>query len=195
MMTGLPEETDKETFLSLMLEKRPEYAIVWDVHGEDVVEFLKRVWVVNYIVVSGDTAYFSTKRYYAKRAKKLFRLEKIQRVESPEEWKEVLPKDEQFKPIRYWAPGMVDEITEIDMEDFINKMLEHRPPYVVLWHVSLEEVEYMAARAYVVSYMPIIGNQLHYSYGKHFAAQAKNRFNISRMKRIGLQTPEFMNIA
>ena len=192
MMTGLPEETDKETFLDLMLQKRPEYAIVWDVHGEDVIEFLNRVWVVNYIVVSGDTAYYSEKKYYAKRAKKLFRLDKIVEVESPEEWKKYLPKGEKFKRIRYWSPSVVDEITEIDMEDFINKMIEIRPPFVVLWNVSLEDVEYMASRVYVVSYMPVIGNTIHYSYGKYFAIQAMEKFNIPRKQKIDIQMPSFI---
>ncbi len=192
MMTGLPEETDKESFLKLMLDKRPEYAIVWDVHGEDVIEFLKRVWVVNYIVISGDTAYFTEKRYYAKRAKKLFHLNHIIQVDSPEEWLDYLPKDEKFKQIRYWAPNVVDDITEIDMEDFINVMLEYRPLYVVLWNVSLEDIEYMVERVYVVSYMPVIGNTIHYSYGKHFVVQAMKKFDIPRKSKIDIQSPEII---
>ena len=67
-----PEEADKETFLTLMLKTRPEYAIVWDVSGKDVKEFYRRVYVAQYVVIDGDTVYYSQSRHYANRAKALF---------------------------------------------------------------------------------------------------------------------------
>ncbi len=85
MMDGLPNETDKDTFLALMLKKRPEYAIVWDVHGQDLIDFTKRVWVVHYVAISGDKVYYSGSRHYAKRAKKLFRLNEIVEIQSENE--------------------------------------------------------------------------------------------------------------
>lgn len=183
-----PQETDKDTFLTLMLRKRPEYAIVWDVHGKDIIEFLSRVWVVQYVVIKGDTVYFSQSRHYANRARILFNLQKIVQVQSNEEWEKYLPEEAQFKRIKFWAPGVVEQPMEIDMEDFIQKMLKIRPPYAVLWNVTFEEVAQISSRVYVVSYMPIIGDTIYYSYAKYFAYQAQKRFGIPNRKEIHIQS-------
>ena len=186
-----PEETDKESFLSIMLKHRPEYAILWDVIGSDVQEFHHRVWVVQYVAVRGDNVYYSGSRHYAKRARALFKAKNIIKVETEGGWASVLPEEPEFKKITYYAPDVVEEPTEIDMEDFINKMLTHRPPYAVLWNVTFDDIEYMASRVYVVSYMPVIDDTIYYSYAKHFAFRAKKQFNIAQKKKISIQAPEF----
>ena len=186
-----PEETDKETFLKIMLRKRPEYAIVWDVHGQDLIDFRSRVWVVQYVAVKGDTVYFTESKHFARRAKVLFNLQNMVQVQSDAQWLQVLPIEAQFHKMRYFAPGVVEFPTEIDLEDFINKMLKIRPPYAVLWNVSMEEVEYMTHRVYVVAYMPIIGDVLYCSYGKHYARQAQKRFQVPKIQKMTLQDPRF----
>jgi hypothetical protein len=189
-----PEATDKETFLSLMLRKRPEYAIIWDVHGKDVLEFRSRVWVVQYVVVRENTIYFSESKHFARRAKALFKLNEMVQVTSDEEWLKYLPVEEQFHRIKYYAPGIVETPTEIDLEDFINKMLKIRPPFAVLWNVTLDEVEYMTHRVYVTLYMPVIDGTLYYSYGKFYARQAQKKFNIAQIKKITIQDPQLVNV-
>lgn len=189
MIMDVPETTDKETFLALMLKKRPEYAIVWDVQGKDIIDFQARVWVVQYVVIAGDKVYYSQSRHYAKRAKVLYNLNEIIFVESPEKWIEYLPEGVEFKRITYYAPGIVESPTESDMEDFINKMLTIRPPYAVLWGVGFEDIVYMASRVYVVSYMPVIGDTIYYSYAKHYAHHAQKQFNIPKKEKITIQDP------
>jgi hypothetical protein len=184
-----PDQIDKESFLALMLKRRPEYAIVWDVRGKDVIEFQARVWVVQYVVIRGDNVYFSQSRHYAKRAKVLFNLTNIVQVDTNEEWEKNLPEVPEFKRIRYWSPDVVEAPTEIDMEDFINKMLKIRPPFAVLWDVSLDDIKYMASRVYVVSYMPVIGDTIYFSYAKHYAALAQKKFNIVKREKIDIQDP------
>jgi hypothetical protein len=184
-----PELTDKDAFLALMLKRRPEYAIVWDVRGNDIIEFQTRVWVVQYVAIRDDTVYFSQSRHYAVRAKALFNLTNIVQVLNVDDWEKYLPEIEEFKRMQYWAPGVVEEPTEIDLEDFINKMLNTRPPYAVLWNVSFEDVKEIASRVYVVSYMPVIGDVLYYSYAKHYAFQAQKKFNILKKEKIDIQSP------
>ncbi len=186
-----PQITDKETFLSIMLKQRPEYAIVWDVRGNDILEFLSRVWVVQDVAIRGDTVYYSQSRHYAQRAKALYNLNNIVLIQNSEDWEKYLPEVAEFKRIRYWAPGIVEEPTEIDLEDFINKMLNIRPPYAVLWDVSMDDVKEIASRVYVVSYMPVIGDTLYYSYAKQYAFQVQKRFNIPKKERINIQNPSF----
>jgi hypothetical protein len=192
----LPEETDKETFLALMLKKRPEYAIVWDVHGRDVQEFHARVWVVQYVAVKDEVVFYSQSRHYAKRAKAMFHLQKIEHITDDSQWITALPdQEEQFKPLKFYAPDIMgednpNEPIEIELEDFINKMLKFRPPFAVLWNATLEDIEYMASRVYVVSYMPVIGNTLYYSYAKHFAVRAQKLFQIPNRKKIDIQNPQ-----
>lgn len=188
-----PQETDKETFLALMLKKRPEYAIIWDVTGNDVIDFNKRVWVTQYVAVRDRTVYYSQARHYATRAKALFSIDKIVYVESDEEWEEYLPAGEQFKTIRFYAPGVVGEPTEIALEDFINKMLNIRPPFAVVWDVDLEDVEYMSSRVYVTSYMPVIDDTIYYSFGKHFVYLVQKKFNIPNRQKIEIQSPKFIS--
>jgi hypothetical protein len=192
MIMDVPETTDKETFLALMLKKRPEYAIVWDVQGKDIINFQARVWVVQYVVIAGDKVYYSQSRHYAKRAKGLYNLKDILFVENHEKWIEYLPDSVEFKHLSYYAPGIVESPTEIDMEDFINKMLTIRPPYAVLWGATFEDVEYMASRVYVVSYMPVIGDVLYYSYAKHYAHHAQKLFNIPNRQKIAIQDPNLI---
>lgn len=186
-----PQETDKETFLALMLKKRPEYAVLWDVTGDDVIEFNRRVWVTQYVVIDKQTIYYSQARHYATRAKALFGIDKIVYVESDEEWREYLPTSEKFKKIRFYAPNVVGEPTEIALEDFINKMLKIRPPFAVLWDVTFADVEYISSRVYVTSYMPVIDDTIYYSYGKHFAYLAQKKFNIPKRQKISIQEPAF----
>ena len=95
MMSGNPEETDKETFLKILLERRPKYAIVWDVHWQDILEFKKRVWVVDYVAISNDSVYYSGKIHYAKRARKIADVGNLIEVESDDQWEKYLPKTEQ----------------------------------------------------------------------------------------------------
>ncbi|MHA1673558.1 MAG: hypothetical protein ACTSYI_08010 [Promethearchaeota archaeon] len=187
-----PLETDKESFLALMLKKRPEYAVLWDITGKDIIEFNKRVWVSQYIAIRGRTVYYSQARHYATRAKSLFSIDKIVYVESDEEWDEYLPAGEKFKTIRFYAPGVVGEPTEIAMEDFINKMLNIRPPFAVIWDVSFEDVEYIASRVWVTSYLPVMEDTIYYSFGKHFVYLAQKKFNIPNRKRISIQSPTFL---
>ena len=132
-----PEEADKESFLALMLKARPEYAIVWDVSGKDVQEFYKRVYVSQYVAIGGDnndTVYFSHSRHYANRAKALYAdtVQHIVHVETDDQWEELLPAGEKFKPITYFSPEMMDSPAEIALEDFITKMLRARPVYAVI---------------------------------------------------------------
>jgi len=182
-----PDQADKESFLALMLKRRPEYVIVWDVTGKDLIEFQKRVWIVQYVAIRGDTAYYTQSRHYALRAKAINNLAKVQQILQPEEWLTYLPEVPQFKKIRYAAPGLTDKPTEIDKEDFINLMLKVRPPYAVLWDVTFEDVKEMASRVYVVSYMPVIGDIIYYSYAKHYAFQAQKQFNIPKREKIEIQ--------
>jgi hypothetical protein len=84
---------------------------------------------------------------------------------------------------------MVEQPTEIDLEDFINKMLNVRPPYAVLWGVTFEDVTNISSRVYVVSYMPVINDTIYYSYGKQYAADAAKRFNIPKREKVKLQNP------
>jgi hypothetical protein len=186
-----PEDTDKESFLNLMLRKRPEYAIVWDVHGQDILEFRSRVWVVQYVAIRGDTVYFTESKHFARRAKSMFNLPNMIQVRSDEEWLQYLPAEAIFHKMKYYAPGMVTQPTEIDLEDFINKMLKIRPPYAVLWNVTLEEVEYITHRVYVVAYMPVIGDTLYYSYGKYYARKIQKEFGIPKIEKITIQDPHF----
>jgi hypothetical protein len=187
-----PQETDKETFLALMLKKRPEYAIIWDVTGKDVIEFHRKVWVTQYVIIDRRTVYYSQARHYATRAKSLFSMEQIVYVESDEEWEEYLPGGEKFKTIRYYAPGVVGEPTEIALEDFINKMLNIRPPFAVVWDVTFDDLEYMSSRVYVTSYMAVLEDTLYYSFGKHFAYLAQKKFDIPKIERISVQAPSFL---
>ncbi|MHA1718460.1 MAG: hypothetical protein ACTSWX_09805 [Promethearchaeota archaeon] len=185
-----PEETDKKTFLALMLKKRPEYAIVWDVTGKDVREFHKRVWVTQYVVINDNVVYYSQSKHYATRAQVLYNLKEIVHVETDEQWDEYLPVGEMFKTIRFYSPYITEEPEEIALEDFINKMIEIRPRYAVLWDVSFEDVEYISSRAWVVSYMPVIGDTIYYSYSKQYAFQAQKKFEIPKRKKIKIQEPE-----
>jgi hypothetical protein len=188
-----PESTDKETFLALMLKRRPEYVIVWDVTGKDLLEFQSRVWVVQYVAIRGDNVYFSQSRHYAKRAKVLFNLQNVIEITAPDQWEKLMPEEPAFKRIKYYAPGMVEQPTDIDLEDFINKMLNVRPPYAVLWGVTFEDVINISSRVYVVSYMPVINDTIYYSYGKQYVADAAKRFNIAKREKINIQNP-FGNI-
>ncbi len=190
-----PQEIDKESFLALMLKKRPEYAILWDVSGTDLLEFRARVWVTQYIVVADNIAYYSQVRHYATRAKALLNLSKIVHVETDDQWLKHLPPRPEFRQISYYAPDIVEEPTTIAFEDFILKMLKLRPPYAVIWGVSLQEVQYIVSRVYVVSFMPIIDDILYYSYGKHFAFEMQQKFHIPHRKRIEIQIPlQILNI-
>jgi hypothetical protein len=188
-----PEDIDKETFLKIMLHRRPEYAIVWDVTGQNVLEFRSRVWVVQYVVVKNDIIYFQESKHFARRAKVLLNLKEIIQVNSDDEWIKYLPADPRFHKMQYVAPELADKPTEIDLEDFINKMLKIRPPYAVLWNVTLDEVETMTHRVYVVAYMPIIGDTLYYSYGKFYARQIQKKFNIPQIQKITLQDPQLID--
>ena len=62
-----PQITDKETFLSIMLKQRPEYAIVWDVRGNHILEFLSRVWVVQYALFGKYGILFAKSPLYSTR--------------------------------------------------------------------------------------------------------------------------------
>lgn len=190
-----PEETDNKTFLALMLKKRPEYAIVWDVTGKDVREFHKKVWVTQYVVIKDKVVYYSQSKHYATRAQVLYNLKKIIHIESEEQWDEYLPVGEMFKPIRFYSPNITEEPEEIALEDFISKMIEIRPLYAVLWDVSLEDIEYISSRAWVVSYMPVIDDTIYYSYAKHYAFQAQKLFKIPNRKKIKIQEPEMTHLA
>ena len=90
-----PEEADKETFLTLMLKKRPEYTIIWDVHGKDIIELHHRVWVTQYVVIDNDTVYYSQSRHYATRAKALYNLANIIHVEEEDQGGHCPPTDRQ----------------------------------------------------------------------------------------------------
>jgi hypothetical protein len=177
-----------------MLKRRPEYVIVWDVTGKDVQEFQKRVWIVQYVAIKGDTAYFTQSRHYALRAKAINNLAKVVQVVQPEDWLTYLPEEPQFKKIRYMAPGIVEKPTEIDKEDFMMLMLKVRPPYAVLWDVTLDDVKDMAARVYVVSYMPVINDTIYFSYAKHYAFQAQKQFNIPKREKIDIQKSDVPEI-
>ncbi|MBA7576517.1 hypothetical protein ES708_18358 [subsurface metagenome] len=190
-----PEETDNKTFLGLMLKKRPEYAIVWDVTGKDVREFHKKVWVTQYVVIKDKVVYYSQSKHYATRAQVLYNLKKIIHIESEEQWDEYLPVGEMFKPIRFYSPNITEEPEDIALEDFISKMIEIRPLYAVLWDVSLEDIEYISSRAWVVSYMPVIDDIIYYSYAKHYAFQAQKLFNIPNRKKITIQEPKMTHLA
>lgn len=109
-------------------------------------------------------------------------------VESDEEWREYLPAGEKFKKIRFYAPGVVGEPSEIALEDFINKMLKIRPPFAVIWDVTLKDVEYISSRVYVTSYMPVINDTIYYSYGKHFAYLAQKNLTFQTGKNINSAT-------
>ncbi|WP_371805974.1 hypothetical protein [Candidatus Lokiarchaeum ossiferum] len=185
-----PEETDKSTFLRLILKKRPEYVIVWDVHGKDMQEFHKRVWVCQYVAIVGDTVYYSQSRHYATRAKVLYNLENIVHIESDDQWEQELPAGRRFKPIKYFAPSVVEIPEEIALEDFINKMLAIRPKYAVIWGLTLKDLEYIVSRVYVVSFMLVIEDTLYYSFAKHFAYAAQKMFQVPHRKQISIQTPE-----
>jgi len=182
------DEADKETFLSLVLKKRPEYAIVWDVTGQDIIEFSKRVWVTQYIAIEGKIAYYSQARHYATRAKALFDLDDLVFVDKEEDWAKVLPAGDKFKLIKYYSPEVSPLPTEIALEDFIQKMLKIRPTFVVLWQVSLEEVDYIASRVWVPCYLPVIDDIIYYMYGKHFAHQMQKKFNIKKAARIPMRS-------
>ena len=185
-----PETVDKETFLALMLKHRPEYAIIWDVTGKDIEYFHKRVWIVQYVAIRGDTVYYSTSKHYARRAKVLFKLNNIVQVNTSEEWQRYFPDTEEFKPMRYWMPGLKGDPQETDREDLINILLRERPPYVVIWNASMEDVAYMTERVYVVSYFPVIGDTIYFSYGKFFAVNVQKRFGIAKLVRSKLQLAE-----
>ena len=185
-----PEETDKSTFLQLMLKMRPEYVIVWDVHGKDLQEFHRRVYIVQYVAIAGDTVYYSQSRHYATRAKILYNLDHIVHVESDEQWEQVLPAGKRFRPIKYYAPDIVEKPEEIVLEDFLNKMLAVRPKFAVIWGLNLQDLEYIVSRVYVVSFMLVIEDTLYYSYAKHFAYSAQKMFQILHRKQISIQTPE-----
>ncbi len=184
-----PEEADKQTFLNIMLKKRPEYAIIWDVYGKDVIEFYQRVWVSQYVVIHGNAVYYSQSRHYATRAKSLFNLDRIVQVEGEQDWIDHLPAGNRFKSVKYYTPGVVDVPTPITMEDLIGKLLRIRPLYVVVWDIDLEDLTYIVSRAYVSSIMPVIDGVIHYSYGKHYAALAQRKFKIPARKQINIQNP------
>ena len=80
----------------------------------------------------------------------------------------------------------------LEFEYLIQILLSERPLYIVLWDTTMEDVEYLVSRVYVVSYMPVFKDTIHYSYGKFFAFQAMKLFNIPKKEKILLQNPEFM---
>ncbi len=182
-----PDEADKETFLKIILKKRPEYVIIWDVIGKDVNDFYNRVYISQYVAIKGKTVFYSKSKHYATRAKTLFDLDEIVYVETSDKWEEFLPGGERFKIIKYFAPNIVDTPQKIALEDFILKILAIRPQYTVIWGINLEDLKYIVSRVYVVSIMPIIGDTLYYSFGKHFAYQAQKKFQISHRKKINTQ--------
>ncbi|MHA2001599.1 MAG: hypothetical protein ACTSVU_05885 [Promethearchaeota archaeon] len=184
-----PQSADKDTFLKLMLKTRPEYAIIWDVHGKEVQEIHNRVWVTQYVVISGNNVYYSQSRHYADRAKTLFNLKQIVFVESEEKWEDYLPAGERFKTIRYYAPDIVSIPTEIALEDFITKMLRIRPLYCVIWGITTKELETIVSRVYVSSFMLVIDDTLYYSFGKQFAVHMQKKFRIPKHKLISIQNP------
>ena len=53
-------------------------------------------------------------------------------------------------------------------------MLNIRPPYAVLWDVSMDDVKEMASRVYVVSYMPVIGDQFFTVMPNNMHSKCKN---------------------
>ena len=189
-----PEETYSENFLQLMLKVRPKYVVVWDIDYLKLQDFKSRVYVVEYFVVRNNTLYYSNLKPFAKKVARDLQIENLieLNVSDTQELERYLPVDPKNKRFKFWAPGIVENITEIDLNDFLPLMLKFRPPYCVLWGVEFKDIDYMAYRVYVVSYMPVIGDTIYYSYAKHFAVACMKKFNIPKKAKyeLGEYTPE-----
>lgn len=189
-----PEETYSENFIQLMLKVRPKYVVVWDIDYLKLEEFKSRVYVVEYFVVRNNTLYYSNLKPFAKKVAKDLNIENVVELNlsDPKALELALPVDPKNKRFKFWAPGIVEEITEIDLNDFLPLMLKIRPPYCVLWGVEFKDINYMAYRVYVVSYMPVIGDTIYYSYAKHYAVTAMKKFNIPKKAKyeLGEYLPE-----
>jgi hypothetical protein len=185
-----PEETYSENFLKLMLKYRPKYAVVWDIDHVKLHEFRSRVYVVEYFVVRNGILYFSNLKPFAKKIAKDLQIERIEELDfdTPEKIENALPIDPKNKRFKFWAPNITEEITNIDLNEFLPLMLKIRPPYCVLWDVEFKDIDFMASKVYVVSYMPVINNIIYYSYAKHFAVKIMKKFNIPEKEAYELGT-------
>lgn len=185
-----PDQTYSENFIQLMLKYRPKFAVIWDIDYQKLKEIKSRAYVVEYFVIREKTLYYSNLKPFAKKMAKELNIEKTQEINLSDQdmLEKALPIDPKNKRFRFWAPGIVEDITEIDLNDFLPLMLKIRPQYCVLWDVELKDVDYMAFRVYVVSYMPVIGNTIYYTHSKHHATACMKRFKLERKEKFELGT-------
>ena len=183
-----PVEIYTEDLITLLLDSRPHYVVLFDTDYHKIEYIRSKVYVVEYLPVRNDCLYYFNSKIYAKQAAKVLGVDTLIQITSDEEMKQALPVAEDNVYFKFYAPGITDTPVEIDLHEFIPLMLRNRPPYCVVWNLPLRDLHYVATRVYVVSYMPVIDNVLYFPHSKHYALLMKKKFNFKKIQKYNLET-------